>query len=64
MSLNATVQSLSMGLATTLAGFLITQNSTGQIAGYETVGYIAITANMLAIMFVARIMMHDQRAQG
>jgi len=64
MSLNATVQSLSMGLATTLAGFLITQNSAGQIAGYEMVGYIAITVNMLAIVFVARIVMHDQRAQG
>jgi hypothetical protein len=51
-----------MGLATTLAGFIITQNSAGQIVGYEKVGYIAMTANVLAIWFVARIVMHDQYA--
>ena len=64
MSLNATVQSLAMGLATTLASFVITQNGAGQIAGYGTVGYIAIAANMLAIVFVGRIVMHDQRGKG
>ena len=62
MSLNATVQSFAMGLATTLAGFIITQNDAGQIAGYGLVGYVAITGNMLAIWFVARIVMHDQHA--
>ena len=61
MSLNATMQSFAMGLATSLAGFIITQNSAGQIIGYATVGYIAITANVLAIMFVSRIVMHDQK---
>ncbi len=60
MSLNATMQAFAMGLATTLAGFIITQNSAGQIVGYEKVGYIAMTANVLAIWFVARIVMHDQ----
>ncbi|CAG0124236.1 Purine efflux pump PbuE [Rhodocyclaceae bacterium] len=64
MSLNATIQSLAMGLATTLGGFIITQNSMGQIAGYGTAGYIAITANLLAIVFVARILMHDQHASA
>jgi len=61
MSLNATIQSFSMGVATTLAGFAITQNSTGQIVGYATAGYIAMMANVLAIMFVSRIVMHDQK---
>jgi len=60
MSLNASVQQLASGLASTLAGFIITQNSAGQIVGYEKVGYVAITANVLAVMFVARIVMHDQ----
>jgi predicted MFS family arabinose efflux permease len=60
MSLNATMQSLAMGLATTLAGFIITQNEAGQIAGYGSVGYVAIAGNILAIMFVSRIVMHDQ----
>jgi len=60
MSLNATMQSLAMGLATTLAGFIITQNDAGQIVDYGLVGYVAIAGNILAIMFVSRIVMHDQ----
>lgn len=60
MSLNSTVQSLAMGLAATLAGFIITQQSNGQITGYQNVGYVAITANFFAIWFVARIVMHDR----
>jgi predicted MFS family arabinose efflux permease len=62
MSLNATIQSLSMGLATTLAGFIITQDSGGMIIGYQSVGYIAVAANLLAIWFVSRIVMHDQHS--
>ena len=60
MSLNATMQSLAMGLATTLAGFIITQNDAGRIAHYGWVGVVAITGNVLAILFVSRIVMHDQ----
>lgn len=60
MSLNSTVQSLAMGLAATLGGFIVTQQSNGQIAGYQNVGYVAIAANLLAIWFVARIVMHDR----
>jgi predicted MFS family arabinose efflux permease len=60
MSLNSTVQSLAMGLAATLSGFIVTQQSNGQITGYQNVGYIAIGANLLAIWFVSRIVMHDR----
>lgn len=60
MSLNATMQSFAMGLATTLSGFIITQDGAGKIVGYATVGYIAIAANVLAILFVSRIVMHHK----
>lgn len=60
MSLNATTQSLAMGLATTLAGFIISQDADGKIVHYGTVGFVAVTANLLAIWFVGRIVMHDQ----
>jgi predicted MFS family arabinose efflux permease len=62
MSLNSTTQSLAMGLATTLGGFIITQDSTGMITGYSNVGYVAVAANLVAIWFVSRIAMHDQHA--
>jgi predicted MFS family arabinose efflux permease len=63
MSLNGTVQSLAMGLATTLAGFIITLDATGKISGYSVVGYVAIGANLLAIAFVSRIVLHDKHAR-
>lgn len=55
MSLNSTVQSLSMGLATSLAGFVVAQDALGRVVDYPRAGYIAIAANLLAIWFVARI---------
>ncbi|MCX7193358.1 MAG: MFS transporter [Proteobacteria bacterium] len=61
MSLNSSAQQLASGLAATLAGFITTQSATGQIIGYDRVGYVAITANILAIAFVSRIVMHDQK---
>jgi predicted MFS family arabinose efflux permease len=61
MSLNSATQQLASGLAATLAGFITTQNATGQIAGYDKVGYVAIAANLLAIAFVSRIVMHDKK---
>ena len=64
MALNSSMMQFASGLASFLAGFIITQNSTGQIGGYETVGYIAVAANVLAILFVARIVMHDQQGRG
>ena len=62
MSLNGTVQSLAMGLATTLAGFIITLDDTGKINGFPEVGYVAIAANLLAIWFVGHIVLHDRTA--
>lgn len=59
MSLNSTVQSLAMGLAATLSGFIITQQSSGIVEGYQNVGYVAVAANFLAIWYVSRIKMHD-----
>jgi predicted MFS family arabinose efflux permease len=59
MSLNATVQSLAMGLAATLSGFMISQPGGGRVVGYQHVGYVAIAANLLAIWYVSRIKMHD-----
>jgi predicted MFS family arabinose efflux permease len=63
MSLNGTVQSLSMGLATTLAGFLITVDAAGRVSGYSIVGYVAMSANLLAILFVSRLTLHEQSAR-
>jgi predicted MFS family arabinose efflux permease len=60
MSLNSAMQQLASGLAAMLAGLITTQSTTGQLIGYDKVGYVAITANVLAIAFVARITMHQK----
>ena len=62
MSLNGTVQSLAMGLATTLAGFITSLDSAGRIVGYRNVGYVAMFANLVAVVFVSRIVLHDRTA--
>ena len=49
MSLNATMQSLAMGLATTLAGFIITQNNARQDRGLRIGGLCRDSGNVLAI---------------
>ena len=59
MSLNGTVQSVAMGLATTFSGFLISTDPNGKIIGYPTVGYIAVGANLIAIAFVSQIVIRD-----
>lgn len=63
MSLNAFMQQLASGLASTLAGFIVSQNASGQIVGYDHVGYVALLANLLAIGFVGRITLHTQEAR-
>lgn len=60
LSLNATMQALAMGMASTLAGYIITQDASGRIVGYGTVGYVAIGANLLAIWFAGSVVMHGQ----
>lgn len=60
MSLNATVQSVAMGLATMLSGFIVTVDASGKITGYPLVGYVAIAASVLAIAYISRIVIHDQ----
>jgi predicted MFS family arabinose efflux permease len=60
MSLNSAMQQLASGLAAMLAGLITTQSATGQLIGYDKVGYVAIMANVLAIAFVAKIAMHQK----
>ncbi len=59
MALNASIQQLASGMASVVAGFIISQNSAAQIIGYNMVGYVAIAANLLAIWYVARISLRD-----
>lgn len=55
MSLVSSVQMLSSGLATLLAGLIITRTPDGQIVHYDTVGYIAVACGVLTIWIAAHL---------
>lgn len=55
LSLNSTVQSLSMGAASSFGGLLIVQGSDGRYAGYDHVGYIAMAFGALSLYLAGRI---------
>ena len=55
LSLNATVQSMAMGLASMLGGLFITQTPDGLISGYGWVGLIAASFNIMAALWVGRV---------
>lgn len=53
MSLASSVQMLSSGLATLVAGLIMTRAPDGQIVHYDTVGYIAVACG-IATIWIAR----------
>ena len=55
LSLNATVQSMAMGLASMIGGVFITQTPDGFISGYGWVGLVAASFNVLAALWVGRV---------
>ena len=61
MSLNSTVQSLAMGAASSLAGFVITQGPDGRFTDYNLVGYIAVVAGLLSRWLAGQVRIRDAR---
>ena len=59
LSLNATVQSLAMGLASMVGGVFITQSPDGIISGYGWVGLVAAIFNVMAALWVGRVAIRD-----
>jgi predicted MFS family arabinose efflux permease len=55
LSLNATVQSMAMGLGSMVGGLFITQTPDGFISGYGWVGLVAACFNVLAALWVGRV---------
>jgi MFS transporter, DHA1 family, inner membrane transport protein len=53
MSINSSVQQLSASLASFIAGAIVMENADGKMDYYNVVGYIAITAGIIAI-FIGR----------
>ncbi len=59
LSLNATVQSMAMGVASMIGGIFITQSPDGQMSGYGWVGLVAASFNVLAAIWVGRVVIRN-----
>ena len=59
LSLNATVQSMAMGLASMVGGIFIAQAPDGLISGYGWVGLVAAIFNILAALWVSQVKIRD-----
>ena len=55
MSLLSSVQMLAAGLASLVAGLIITRNAAGVVEHYEIVGYLAVAAGLLTIWLAGRL---------
>ena len=55
MSLNGSVQSAAMGVASLLGGLLVGRSPEGLITGYERCGWAAVVLSLLALWWVGRL---------
>ncbi|MBE7412484.1 MAG: MFS transporter [Leptospiraceae bacterium] len=55
MSVNSSVQQLTAGLASSLAGFIIITGKHGLIKNYDKVGYVSIVATILSLFIAGRM---------
>lgn len=58
MTLNASVQSASMGVASFVGGLLISRDAQGLVQNYWVAALVGIAASMLSIVAVGRLHMH------
>jgi DHA1 family inner membrane transport protein len=59
MSLNTCVRDLGAGVASLLAGFLVTKAPTGELLHYNHIGYVAVAASALSYWLGRRIRTQD-----
>jgi predicted MFS family arabinose efflux permease len=63
MSINSSVQQISGGIATTLAGMVVVQNESGKLFNYDILGFIVTGATVITIMMFYRIHLIVKRQQ-
>lgn len=65
MSLQSCLQHISMGLASFLAGLIVSRDpATGALLHYPVVGYISLMAGVFSLYLIHRIKVVDSDAQG
>jgi DHA1 family inner membrane transport protein len=55
MSINSAIQQLGAGVASYVAGIIVIKTTSGEYQGYDLVGYVAISASIVAILIARRM---------
>jgi DHA1 family inner membrane transport protein len=55
LSANSALQALGTGCGAWLGGLMLTNTPSGQIAGYGTVGWVAVAVTMVAVLWIGRV---------
>ncbi|MCB9186782.1 MAG: MFS transporter [Flavobacteriales bacterium] len=55
MSINSAIQQLGAGTASYVAGVIVVKTASGEYQDYDLVGYLAITASIIAILIASRL---------
>jgi DHA1 family inner membrane transport protein len=65
MSLQSSLQQISLGIASAMAGFIVVKDSqTGTLLNYPILGYISIGAGILSLFLVRKIRIVEAEAKG
>ena len=64
MTLNAAVQSASMGLAALVAGLIIGRDAQGQLTGYWMAGLLGVVASLLSVWLAGHLRLHGAPANA
>lgn len=61
LSANSAIQALGTGCGAWLGGMMLSTSANGQIVGYGTVGWVAVTLAIAAVLWVNRVKGADQK---
>lgn len=64
MSINSSVQQISGGIATFIAGLIVVQTPTGKLEHYDTLGYVVVGAMVITVIMMYSIHLYvDKKAK-
>lgn len=67
MSINSSVQQISGGIASVIAGLIVVQSGDGKLKHYDTIGYIVVASILVTIImmrFINKFVMKKTQLQG
>jgi predicted MFS family arabinose efflux permease len=61
MSINSSIQQISGGIATFVAGLIVIQTNDGKLVHYDTLGYVVVGAMLITVILMYSIHLHVEK---